>query len=720
MGAKQTTIGHEKKSKDAEPALGDEVNFNHFQALRSIGRGSFGKVCIVQKKDSKKLYAMKYASKLKCIHDGAVGNMLQEQQLLRNLEHPFIVNLRYAFQDVEDVFMVEDLLLGGDLRYHLQQMGKMSDRDVLLYVAELALALDYLRSRRIIHRDVKPDNVLLDEEGRAHLTDFNVAAMLEEGRVATSQCGTQPYIAPEIFECAVGERAGYSFPADWWSLGVTACELLKGKRPFEVPSSPTLAWEMFKMGEIHFSSNMSDDIKSVLSRLICVDPEARLCSAASLAAHVPHLDMDAVLHKKLRHTFVPSTKQLNVDPTYELEELIIESKPIHKKKQRLAKVATDPAAAAEQDEHVVEQLQQLEERFLPYNWESALKPTSAVVPSVPQDEAAVHEDGHVATLPPQPTPIVAAPRADSRASLLQADSRSGSPAKGKRRNTGSSHTSEKYSAVTAAAAAVADPAAATAVNATGGAATPTVARDSGVGCVSGGGGAELPHGAEVHRHASAVDLAGRPGAEELLDNGVSPKGSGAEGRRTSAIVQELFTSAIICSAAMIADYEPPPPPVPTLADESVLVVSADVDEVGFADATVVASRGGLPEPDVDRPDAAPVLAATGCGQVEVGCSIADCLPQHQPASSERSAEAADAAERCCLCSPTHISSCDEVIGDGIPAGCMPPATDHGCSEKREDSSAGSGNGSCLGDQARQALAESDTGDADSICRAGHC
>ncbi|GLH04056.1 Putative protein kinase C delta type homolog [Gryllus bimaculatus] len=100
----------------------------------------------------------------------------------------------FVCADEEDLFLVSDLLLGGDLRYHVAR-GTAFDADcVLLYVCELAAALDFLQKKRILHRDIKPDNILLDEEGHVHLTDFNIAIILEEGQLATSMSGTKPYM----------------------------------------------------------------------------------------------------------------------------------------------------------------------------------------------------------------------------------------------------------------------------------------------------------------------------------------------------------------------------------------------------------------------------------------------------------------------------------------------------------------------------------------------
>ena len=106
----------------------------------------------MEKKDTKRMYAMKYMSKAACIEKDAVRNVLRETDILMCLECNFLVNLWFAFQDEEDLFVVVDLLLGGDFRYHLQQGIKFSEEIVILYVAEIAMALDYLRNHRIIHR----------------------------------------------------------------------------------------------------------------------------------------------------------------------------------------------------------------------------------------------------------------------------------------------------------------------------------------------------------------------------------------------------------------------------------------------------------------------------------------------------------------------------------------------------------------------------------------
>ncbi|XP_058402694.1 serine/threonine-protein kinase 32B isoform X1 [Diceros bicornis minor] len=319
----------------------EEVNFDHFQILRAIGKGSFGKVCIVQKRDTKKMYAMKYMNKQKCIERDEVRNVFRELQIMQGLEHPFLVNLWYSFQDEEDMFMVVDLLLGGDLRYHLQQNVRFTEATVKLYICELALALEYLQRYHILHRDIKPDNILLDEHGHVHVTDFNIATIVKGTEKASSMAGTKPYMAPEVFQVYMDGGPGYSYPVDWWSLGVTAYELLRGWRPYEIHSATPVddILNMFKVERVHYSSTWCKGMVALLKKLLTKDPESRLSSLGDVqsAPYLADVNWDAVFEKALTPGFVPNKGRLNCDPTFELEEMILESKPLHKKKKRLAK-----------------------------------------------------------------------------------------------------------------------------------------------------------------------------------------------------------------------------------------------------------------------------------------------------------------------------------------------------------------------------------------------
>ncbi|XP_013395055.1 serine/threonine-protein kinase 32B isoform X2 [Lingula anatina] len=320
---------------------------------------------------------MKYMNKMMCIEKDAVRNVFREQEILQTVDHPFLVNLWFSFQDEEDMCMVVDLLLGGDLRYHMLQNVSFDESCVKLYICEIALALEYLQSKGIIHRDIKPDNILLDEAGHVHLTDFNVATVLLDGQLATSMSGTKPYMAPEVFSCSVDECNGYSYPVDWWSLGIMAYEILRGKRPFEIhvntPVPDVLL--MFASQKVHFSSTISDGMKDLLQKLLSVDPRSRMCKLQHMENHVYMADVDfsKVLRCEVKPSFIPAKDHLNCDPTFELEEMIIEAKPLHKKKKRLAKTASTKSNQTSQGDVDPMQLclENLEREFKPFNREKA-------------------------------------------------------------------------------------------------------------------------------------------------------------------------------------------------------------------------------------------------------------------------------------------------------------------------------------------------------------
>nr|XP_026648425.1 serine/threonine-protein kinase 32B isoform X2 [Zonotrichia albicollis] len=398
----------------------EDVNFDHFQILRAIGKGSFGKVkgtlltplfgvdlcsrthfrkiefqrnkhgltslalflpvsavvCIVQKRDTKKMYAMKYMNKQKCIERDEVRNVFRELQIMQGLEHPFLVNLWYSFQDEEDMFMVVDLLLGGDLRYHLQQNVHFNEGTVKLYICELALSLDYLQRYHIIHRDIKPDNILLDEHGHVHITDFNVATIVKGSEKASSMAGTKPYMAPEVFQAFMDGGPGYSYPVDWWSLGITAYELLRGWRPYEIHSATPIdeILNMFKIERVHYSSAWCKGMIALLKKLLIKDPECRLSSLSDIqnSPYLADVNWDAVLEKAVTPGFVPNKGRLNCDPTFELEEMILESKPLHKKKKRLAKNKSKDGAkeTCPLNVHLQQCLETVRKEFIIFNREN--------------------------------------------------------------------------------------------------------------------------------------------------------------------------------------------------------------------------------------------------------------------------------------------------------------------------------------------------------------
>uniref|UniRef100_A0A672M0U9 Protein kinase domain-containing protein n=1 Tax=Sinocyclocheilus grahami TaxID=75366 RepID=A0A672M0U9_SINGR len=209
------------------------------------------------------------------------------------LKHIFFISSvsAYSFQDEEDMFMVVDLLLGGDLRYHLQQNVQFTEDAVKLYLCEMTLALDYLQSQHIIHRCKHPSNTLKSfqtheqlHNNTLHLTDFNIATIIKDGERATALAGTKPYMAPEIFQSFMSGGSGYAFEVDWWSLGVTVFEVLRSWRPYDIHASNSVEslLQLFSTVSVQYSSSWHKDLVSLLRKLLTVNPEHRFCSLAQM------------------------------------------------------------------------------------------------------------------------------------------------------------------------------------------------------------------------------------------------------------------------------------------------------------------------------------------------------------------------------------------------------------------------------------------------------
>ncbi|EIN10012.1 kinase-like protein [Punctularia strigosozonata HHB-11173 SS5] len=337
-----------------------EVNLYHFDLHKAVGRGAFGKVRVVEHKRTKKLYALKYIDKARCIRQKAVANIIQERRLLEEIDHPFVVNMRYAFQDDENCFFVLDLMLGGDLRFHLERKGPFPEEVVRFWVAELSQALEYLHRQRIMHRDIKPDNILLDAAGHAHFTDFNIAIHYSEKRMHTSVAGSMAYMAPEVVDSTgalAGGRKGYTWCVDWWSLGVTAYELLFQRRPFDgrtaekMKSSilrdpirfPILDGGMVGVSRRDAPPNVvSQEGASALRQFLERDPKKRLgCrphgqGISDIEQHpwFRSIDWDQVNNKALTPPFTPDQKKPNFDVTHELDEFLMVEKPLTHTKRK--------------------------------------------------------------------------------------------------------------------------------------------------------------------------------------------------------------------------------------------------------------------------------------------------------------------------------------------------------------------------------------------------
>ncbi|KAG7093891.1 hypothetical protein E1B28_007530 [Marasmius oreades] len=302
-------------------------------------------------------------------------------------------------------------MLGGDLRFHLERLGSLSEEVVRFYVAQLSSALTFLHEAGIMHRDIKPDNILLDERGNAHLTDFNIAVHFGERRL-TGVAGSMAYMAPEILT-----KRGYTCHIDWWSLGVCAYELIFGRRPFRGRTNSDLTHSITKdplKWPEDAEKKCSRSGMLILKGLLERDTSKRLgCKPngegfRELQAHpwFKTIDWETLESKEQVPPFVPDSKKANFDASHELEELLLEDNPL-KAKQRKAN-----------QDNLTAEMKQMEEQFTTYDSKkmqrrsyyphnqqlisTATATSSALASSRPEtpadvlraDGASIHGNGH--------------------------------------------------------------------------------------------------------------------------------------------------------------------------------------------------------------------------------------------------------------------------------------------------------------------------------------
>ncbi|XP_044753449.1 ribosomal protein S6 kinase beta-2 [Coccinella septempunctata] len=282
-----------------------------FQILKMLGKGGYGKVFLVKKlngHDAGSIMGMKvlrkaaiFRNRKDAIHTRAERNILVE------IKHPFIVDLKYAFQTNGKLYLLLEYLPGGELFTQLETEGLIIEDQAVFYLSEIILAIQHLHSKGIIYRDLKPENVMLDSQGHVKLTDFGLCKEhVEPTDVTHTFCGTIEYMAPEVLL-----RSGHGKAVDWWSLGALMYDMLTGSPPF-TSNNRKHTIEKILRNKIVIPHFLTPNARDLVRRLLKRQVSARLGSGPDGAEAIKRhpyfagINWDDVYNKKYKAPFVPS------------------------------------------------------------------------------------------------------------------------------------------------------------------------------------------------------------------------------------------------------------------------------------------------------------------------------------------------------------------------------------------------------------------------------
>ena len=256
--------------------------------------------------------------KVKVIDRRSEFSIISERNLLSKLKHPFIVNMHFAFQDFSKLYLVLDLLTGGDLRYHIGKQKTFTEQETKFFIANLILSLEYIHKQKVIHRDIKPENLVLDSNGYVRLTDFGVAKINEEDN-SSETSGTPGYMAPEVILVQ-----NHSYPSDFFALGVIGFEFMLGYRPYLGRSRKEIREKIIscqaKIKKEDLPEDWGTDAAEFINSLLQRKPDKRLGynNISEIKEHpwMKDINWELLYKKELKAPFLPSSNKENFDKEY--------------------------------------------------------------------------------------------------------------------------------------------------------------------------------------------------------------------------------------------------------------------------------------------------------------------------------------------------------------------------------------------------------------------
>ncbi|XP_065210501.1 G protein-coupled receptor kinase 2 isoform X1 [Planococcus citri] len=253
------------------------VTYKTFRMYRVLGKGGFGEVCACQVRATGKMYACKKLEKKRIKKRKGEPMVLIEKQILQKINSRFVVSLAYAYETKDFLCLVLTIMNGGDLKFHIYNMGNESGFDVSrsrFYAAEVLCGLEHLHLQGIVYRDCKPENILLDDLGHVRISDLGLAIEINEGDTVRGRVGTVGYMAPEVID-----NEKYTFSPDWFSFGCLLYEMIEGQAPFRARKEKVKREEVdrrVKEDQEKYSQKFTEEAKSLCKQLLKKSPKTRL------------------------------------------------------------------------------------------------------------------------------------------------------------------------------------------------------------------------------------------------------------------------------------------------------------------------------------------------------------------------------------------------------------------------------------------------------------
>uniref|UniRef100_A0A674AJH5 protein kinase C n=1 Tax=Salmo trutta TaxID=8032 RepID=A0A674AJH5_SALTR len=291
-----------------------QFSLRDFKCVAVLGRGHFGKVLLAEYKSTGEMFAIKALKKGDIVARDEVDSLMCEKRIfetVNSVRHPFLVNLFACFQTQEHVCFVMEYAAGGDLMMHIHS-DVFSEPRAIFYAACVVLGLQFLHEHKIVYRDLKLDNLLLDTEGYVKIADFGLCKEGMGFRDRTSTfCGTPEFLAPEVLT-----ETSYTRAVDWWGLGVLVFEMLVGESPFPGDDEEEV-FDSIVNDEVRYPRFLSTEAISIMRRLLRRSPERRLGAGERDAEEVKkhlffrNMDWNGLLSKKVKPPFVPTIQDSN-------------------------------------------------------------------------------------------------------------------------------------------------------------------------------------------------------------------------------------------------------------------------------------------------------------------------------------------------------------------------------------------------------------------------